>query len=106
MIPSMRRVIGNAMLAYLLLGLLVDPAFPDSPPPDHNHLHHHTLKCEKMKLCSLGKVKPFLGDIYNSKSIHAHGINHAARPICMVPSCKWQVRSSERPLRPVAIMGS
>ena len=25
------------------------------------------LKCEQMNLCSLGKVKPFLGDIYNSK---------------------------------------
>lgn len=29
---------------------------------------HHIKKCEALRLCSLGRVKPFLGDIYNSEN--------------------------------------
>ena len=33
-----------------------------------HHAHQMELRCHQLKLCSLGKVKPFLGDIYDSEA--------------------------------------
>ena len=38
-------------------------------PQAANQTHHnpHLLKCHSLNLCSLGHVKPFMGDMYNSE---------------------------------------
>lgn len=36
-------------------------------PCMHAWLHASSRKCENLGLCSLGRVKPFLGDIYDSE---------------------------------------
>ena len=51
------------------LAAAMQPVAGQLPVQAANQTHHnpHHLKCHSLNLCSLGHVKPFMGDIYNSE---------------------------------------
>ena len=57
----------------LLLGLLILDSFDKAISSQADNLHG-ARKCEALGLCSLGHVKPFLGDIYNSEFIRSENM--------------------------------
>ena len=62
-------------MLFLLLFPVIIFARASTPSSHGQGLHggQGQLKCHQLKLCSLDKVKPFLGDIYDSeKCLHEH----------------------------------
>ena len=57
-------VFARGIRVIILSLLLVKPLAISS---HYNSSDHDVKKCEALGLCSLGHVKPFLGDIYNSE---------------------------------------
>ena len=74
--PSLPGGLPVLLFLFLALNFFTGPSFASLNHSDgssdhsggHSNHTHHGLKCEKMGLCSLGKVQPFMGDIYNSET--------------------------------------
>ena len=95
--PSILGGLPVLLFPILALNFFTGPSFASLNHSDgsshsggHSNHTHQGLKCEKMGLCSLGKVQPFMGDIYNSETGQWGGLatpSHTAQPCAACAPC-------------------